>query len=102
MAKRSNNHQLVGGKQYFESEVQTAGQLHVDGVLKDSTTIDKGAANPTYVTMIGRNSSNILKLSTMTKFLFIYIRKRKQYACDLATLCFLFERLRPRGAMRRE
>jgi len=23
-------------------------------------------------------------------------------ACDLATLCFLFERLRPRGALRRE
>ena len=33
-------------------------KVYVDGVLKDSTTSDKGAANPTYVTMIGRNSSS--------------------------------------------
>ena len=33
-------------------------KLYVDGVLKDSSTSDKGAANPTYVTRIGRNNSS--------------------------------------------
>ena len=33
-------------------------KIYVDGVLKDSTTSNKGAANPTYITTIGRNSSN--------------------------------------------
>jgi hypothetical protein len=32
-------------------------KVYVDGVLKDSTTSDKGATNPTYITMIGRNAS---------------------------------------------
>ena len=39
MAKRTANHQYNGGKQYFDGEVQTSGDVYVDGALNSSGRI---------------------------------------------------------------